>query len=314
MTDNLTRAWELLAGESAFWAIVPERLTALAAGIAREPGNGADSWYSESPSRIGALLSQAERTRAATRNHSAATSRTTAIVPILGPIAKRGSWLTDAFGLASHTGIRAGLARAVADPDVDRIVLAIDSPGGVASGTLETANAIAAAGKKKLVVAHVESAGSAAYWLASAANEIVLTPSGDVGSIGVFALHADMSRALDQAGITPTFVVSKASPYKVEANPYEPLGADAKASVQRDVDHIAGQFIAAVARGRRITIAKVKSEYGQGRMLNATDALRAGMVDRVATIEHVLMGSAGGGRSANSAAEIRLRRLALLTA
>jgi|GEM_PF-1622690 len=171
------------------------------------------------------------------------------------------------------------------DPEIGTIILDIDSPGGVVTGTPEAGDAIFAARKNANVVALINPlAASAAYWIASQASEVVCVPSGDVGSIGVFMMHVDCSAAFDAAGIKPTFIFATDSPHKVEGNMFEPLGDETREYLLGEVDVIMAQFVKAVARGRGVPVSKVLSDFGKGRTLMAPAAKAAGMVDRVATI------------------------------
>jgi len=170
------------------------------------------------------------------------------------------------------------------DPEIGTIVLDINSPGGQTTGTKEAADAVYAARATKKVIALVNPlAASAAYHVASQAEEIIAVPSADVGSIGVFAMHMDFSGALEQAGIKPTFVYAGA--HKVEFNGYEPLGDAAKEFLQGQVDTIYDGFLKDVARGRGVPVSKVKSDFGQGRSFLAREAFAAGMIDRIATLD-----------------------------
>lgn len=173
------------------------------------------------------------------------------------------------------------------DPEVGTIVLDIASPGGQVVGTAEAGDAIFAAKARKKVVALVNPlAASAAYWLASQATEIIAIPSADVGSIGVFIMHADCSGMMEQAGIKPTFIF--AGEHKVEGNPYEPLAAEAKAYLQGEVDVIHAGFLRAVARGRGRTVADVRENFGKGRTMMAPVAKKVGMIDAIATLDGAL--------------------------
>lgn len=175
------------------------------------------------------------------------------------------------------------------DPEIGTLVLDMDTPGGDVVGTKEAADAVFAARDKARVVALINPlAASAGYWIASQASEIVAVPSADVGSIGVFMLHCDMSGMLEMDGVKPTFIFAADSPYKVEGNPYEALGEDARARFQADVDTIMAEFVKAVARGRGVPASKVLADFGQGRTLMAPAAKAAGMVDRVATLNVAL--------------------------
>ena len=116
-------------------------------------------------------------------------------------------------------------------------------------GLPETADVIHAANMIKPVRAFVTGiAASAAYWLASQASTITLTPSGEVGSVGVLDLHADISKALENAGVKLTAVT--AGEHKVERAPFTPLSDDAKTHMQAGVNAWYGDFLSAIRRGR----------------------------------------------------------------
>lgn len=167
------------------------------------------------------------------------------------------------------------------DPDIGTVVIHYDTPGGVVTGVPEAADAIYRARETGTKIVGVVSAlsASAGYWLAAQSSEIICVPSGDVGSIGVFVMHAACAGMMEAAGIEVTFV--HAGKYKVEGNPFEPLSDDARAYMQGEVDDWYRQFVRAVARGRGVSVAKVEADFGQGRTMNAAAAKKAGMVDRV---------------------------------
>ena len=143
----------------------------------------------------------------------------TAVLPLYGVLTPRREY----FSGTALNEFQGWLNEALRSTAVDRIVIDIDSPGGSVSGVTEAAAAIRKAKAFKPVVAVANSmAASAAYWIASQASEFVATPSGEVGSIGVFAMHQDISKALSQFGVQVTLI--SAGKYKVEGNPFEPLG------------------------------------------------------------------------------------------
>lgn len=227
-----------------------------------------------------------------------------AVLPVQGVIVPRASVWGDLFGgEAAMDRFGVAIDAAANDPDVSRIILNINSPGGYVSGTPEAAAKIANAARKKPVVAVAEHmAASAAYWLASQATELVVAPSGEAGSIGVLAAHVDIVEAERKAGIKTTLITSNQSPHKSELWPYVALSDDARADMQREVNAIAKEFIGAVAKGRGVTSAAVEAKYGGGRMLRAQDALAAGMVDRIASLETVLRESVGKPKSSTRTA------------
>lgn len=125
-----------------------------------------------------------------------------AILPIVGSLVNRGAWIGASSGLVSYEGIAAQLREAEADPDVRAVLLDIDSPGGEATGMFAAAKLVSAVNKTKPVVAFVNDvAASAAYGIASAASEIIVSPTSMVGSIGVVLTHLDRSGELEDRGV-----------------------------------------------------------------------------------------------------------------
>lgn len=203
-------------------------------------------------------------------------------------------WL-EAWGLAPLSLFRRRLDRAAASGDLDALVIRVDSPGGFANGVPEAAAAVArAAGAKPVIVVTEYLAASAAYWIASQATELVVAPSGDVGSIGVFAAHTSYAEKLKQDGIEVTVI--RSTPQKAEGTPWEPLGEDARDHQQSIVDRIHEEFVLTVARGRRVSPATVRSEaWGRGRLVSAHEAVAAGMADRVGELGDTVAGLAASG-------------------
>lgn len=224
-----------------------------------------------------------------------------ALISVSGALTPRGSY----YG-SSLADIASQASRAGADPDVAGIVLNVDSPGGTVHGTAEAAAAVADAATKKPVIACVNTlAASAAYWIASQASEIVMTPSADVGSIGAMAMHVDYSKALEDAGINVTLIRSEQSPRKNEAHPFGPLSDDARAYVQGRINDAGADFIRTVASGRGTTQAKVREEFGQGRMFGAREAISRGMADRMATLDQVIGGLVAKGAAPRASSRRR---------
>jgi signal peptide peptidase SppA len=188
----------------------------------------------------------------------------------------------DWFADTDYAAVRSNVRRALADPSAKTVDLVIDSPGGSVLGLPETADVIHAANRIKPVRAFVTCiAASAAYWLASQASSITLTPSGQVGSVGVLDIHADITKALDNSGVRITAVT--AGPLKVERAPFTSLSDDAKARMQTGVDAWYADFLGTIRRGRGARV-PAASVFGGGRMLSSREALSAGMVDFVAAL------------------------------
>jgi capsid assembly protease len=234
-----------------------------------------------------------------------------AVIPVYGVIGRRANILSAIFGGTSVDTLTKKFRAAVADRSLRAIVLDVDSPGGTVDGVDELATEIYNSRKKKKTIAVANGmAASAAYWIAAACDELVVTPSGSVGSIGVFAVHEDLSKLYDAMGVKISLV--SAGKYKTEGNEYGPLGDGARADLQSKVDAYHGMFIKAVARGRGASQADVRGGFGQGRMVLASDALKQGMADRIETLDDVLMrparGRAGVNRSTAAFPQLALRR------
>ncbi len=216
---------------------------------------------------------------------------TIAVLGIKGIIANRAEQVDDISGPGgtSMEMFSRRLQSVLDDDTVEQIVLDVDSPGGSTQGVTEAANMIRAARDTKPITAVVNALGaSAAYWLAAQASEVVVVPSGEVGSVGVYAMHTNMAEQAKMEGIDVEFVSADNSPFKVEFNPFAPLSDEARTFVRGEVNASMDAFVADLAKGRGVTKKKVLADFGQGRVLNAKDSLAAGMVDRIDTFPNVI--------------------------
>lgn len=222
---------------------------------------------------------------------------TIAVLNLMGPILPRSSGIDDISGptVASVERFMKAFDDAASNENVTAIVLNVDSPGGSVDLVPELAAKIRAARKpgRPIIAVANTLAASAAYWIASAADELVVTPSGEVGSIGVYMLHQDVSRALDDMGVVMTFISE--GPRKTEGNQFEPLGEEAKAALQETCAYYYDLFVKDVARNRGVAASVVRADpesaeahFGGGRCYPAQTAVRLGMADRVDSLEGVL--------------------------
>jgi capsid assembly protease len=278
--DPDTRLYERCAeivGDT-IWALHPPALATIMA-IIGERHRG----YKPTPEEI--------RERIGARDDTAAAQPASpvAVINLFGPIVPRAGLFDDISGAASVESFRAEFSEALASADIGAILINIDSPGGSAELIPELASDILAARGTKPIVAIANTLmASGAYWIACAADVIVVSPSGNVGSVGVYTAHEDWSKADEMMGVKTTLVSSKGAPYKVEGNPFEPLSEEARQELQRRVNAIEKMFVAAVAKGRGVTTSVVLADFGQGRLVMAQDAVTAGMADRVATFDQTL--------------------------
>ena len=204
-----------------------------------------------------------------------------AVIEIAGTLVHRGAWIGQSSGLTSYEGIAAQLHAALADPAIRGIALDIDSFGGEVAGAFDLADRIRAARTQKPVQAFVaDHALSAAYALASQADRIILPRTGAVGSIGVVAMHSDMSGALDQKGIAVTMIHAGAR--KVDANPYQPLPESVRARIAGELEDLRQLFAETVAEGRGRRLDTLRALATEAAVFRGEAAVFAGLADEVA--------------------------------
>lgn len=204
-----------------------------------------------------------------------------AVIPVTGPIFHYADFFTEVSGATSIETLARDFTTALRDPAVHSILLEIDSPGGEAGGVSEFANMVYTARGQKPMVAYVSDVGaSAAYWIASAADEIVIDDTAVVGSIGAVAVVPDPSKSTGRT----IQIVSSQSPKKRA----DPTTEGGRSQIQAMIDALADVFVAAVARNRGVTEEAVLADYGQGGVFVGQAAVAAGLVDRLGSFEGVI--------------------------
>lgn len=218
----------------------------------------------------------------------------TAIIPVRGVLVRgRSDPWASFFGEANtgHDEIREQLAVAVATASVHRIVLAIDSPGGDAIGLSSLWEELRTAGREKPLLASISGQGaSAAYYLASAADEILSEPDAMVGSIGAFAVVLDASEMAGKLGVKVHVVRSGA--HKGMGVLGAPVSDEQLSGAQQVIDDLADGFVTAVAAGRGISRAQAQ-ELATGEVWVAARAEGMGLIDRIGTLADAIAGEAG---------------------
>ena len=286
------------------WALTPDYLSLMAGVLAR--------WALDEPISAGIRdqINQDKEARS-NRQRQQPKSGAVAVIPVYGVLTQRPPQDISGSGGTSTMNIARAVKSAANDPAVSQILLDIDSPGGSVYGMVEVGDEIYQARAKKPVVAIANSlSASAAYWLGSQASEFYIAPGGEVGSIGVYTAHQYLGKYLEEIGIEMTLI--SAGKYKVEGNQIEPLGDEAKAAIQSRVDDYYSAFVAAVARGRGVTAAQVKSGMGQGRVLGENDALAEKMVDGVIAYDALVDKMMAASAPTRSKVASARRELALL--
>ena len=203
-----------------------------------------------------------------------------AVIDVVGPIFTRDNLFTM-FGIGVSTEtLTKKLNAALENDEVERVILSFDSPGGQVTGINPLATKIKQVDAEKPVIAYVHgSAASGAYWLASAAREIVADSTAMVGSIGVVATMR--KKADDEIEI-----VSSISPNKRP----DPETEEGRAEIVRVLDAIADVFVEAVAQNRGVTKQYVLDNFGRGGVVVGRHALEVGMIDKIDTFENLIKG------------------------
>lgn len=273
------------------WAILPEKYEQLLE-IVDLRSEGGSFTADEIAARIG-------------REHGQSTAQVgggdVALVNVFGVLSQRMNLMADMSGGTSMEQIGQAVDQAAGNEDISTIVLNFDSPGGNVALVPETANKIVGAAKQKRVIGVVNAqAASAGYWLLAATSETVMTPSGQVGSVGVMSSHRVTEEAQQKAGVR--FQVFKLPENKAEGSHGEQLSDEAANHRLELIRTYYDQFVAFVGDRRGIAEATIRGELG--RMFTAERALELGMVDRVATLETVLA-ELGVGQGATSGASSR---------
>lgn len=202
-----------------------------------------------------------------------------AIIPVKGPLERElslwGWWL----GWSNYASIEAQIKAAVRDGAVRGILLDIDSPGGEVSGLFDLVDAITAARAQKPIWALADDAFSAAYAIAAAADRILTTRTGGVGSIGVIATHYEQARAEEAAGVKYTAIYAGAR--KNDLSMHEPLTDAGAQALQDEVNRLYGLFVRAVAGNRKLSEDAVRAT--EAALYFAENAVAAGLADAVLT-------------------------------
>lgn len=202
-----------------------------------------------------------------------------AVLPVVGPLFRYANLFTQVSGASSYELLAKDFTQAVENPDVKAIVLNIDSPGGEVNGCAEFADMIHEARGVKPIIAYASGdAASGAYWIAAAADEIVVSKTSALGSIGVVGVYRG------NKGEDAVEVVSSQSPYKR----LDPDTDDGRARLQKRIDAMADVFVDAIAKYRGVASSHVQNHYGSGDVFIGDAAVKQGLADRIGSFEKLL--------------------------
>lgn len=214
-----------------------------------------------------------------------------AVIPVTGPIFRYANLFTEISGATSTQVLATDFQTAFDDPAIKAIIPVFDSPGGEAIGINELGDLIYNMRGRKRVVAYVSGmAASAGYWIASAAEEVVVDDTAQLGSVGVVL---SLRKREDKPGEKSYEIVSSNAP-----NKRPDLETEAgRAQLQTRTDELASVFLDKVARNRGIPREEVNDRFRQGGIATGALAIEAGMADRLGSLESLIAELAGSSAS-----------------
>jgi len=202
-----------------------------------------------------------------------------AVINIEGTLVQKSGHLRTYSGMTGYDGIRQAFLTAMTDESVKAIMLNVDSPGGEVAGCFDLVDEIYnARGTKPIWSVLNESAYSAAYALASAADRIIVPRTGGVGSIGVIVMHCDWTQKIKDDGLSVSIITF--GDRKAESNPYQKLSDRARDAIQQDVNTMGALFVSTVARNRGISEKTIRGT--QAATFIAAEGVELGLADAVA--------------------------------
>ena len=260
------RIWNRITGDP--WAITETALHTILEVAARE---------NEAPEAVAAKLG-----RQLQNSYNATERDGVAIIPVTGPLFRYANIFTAISGASSYELIARDFMSALENPQITSIILDIDSPGGEVNGVSELASMIFEARGTKPIIAYASGdAASGAYWIASAADEIVVSETSALGSIGVVGIYRGKS-AKESAETVE--IVSSQSPHKR----LDPMSDDGRAKLQTRIDSMADVFVSTIARNRSVTADHVLEHYGGGDVMIGAHAVNASLADRIGSLERLI--------------------------
>lgn len=260
------RIWNRVTGEP--WAITEPALHTILEIAARE---------NETPEAVAAKLGRELR-----NTHTVVERDGVAIIPVVGPLFRYANIFTQISGASSYEILAKDFTAALDDPAIKAIILDIDSPGGEVNGVAELAGMVFEARGRKPIIAYASGdAASGAYWLASAADQIVVSETSALGSIGVVGVYRSKDAGESASEIE---IVSSQSPHKR----LDPASSEGKKRLQQRIDAMANVFITTISRNRGVDPTTVMDNFGGGDVMIGAAAVGAGLADRVGSLERLI--------------------------
>ncbi len=206
-----------------------------------------------------------------------------ALLKVSGPLMNRSNWVTRYLGIATYEDIQNQMMSLAEDDDIGGIMLNINSPGGMADGCFVRAYN----DNVKSVVGFTDGeASSAAYALMAATANKLMSEDAIVGSIGVIAVHSEMTELYKEIGIKHE--VFRSTPHKALGQPVEKLTEQARAAIQKDVMHLHDNFVRYLSRMMNMEPEAINRNIASGKTFTAPEAMKHQLVNNVMTFEEAV--------------------------
>jgi len=259
--------------QQSLWGITPDMLKVIDA-ILQDHAEGLRLDSAEIQSRLGHKLEN---------TYSVRVQDGVAIIPVHGVLAKRMNLFAMISGGTSTEILMSDFQDALGNDEVQSILLDIDSPGGTVDGTQALAGLIYQSRGEKPVIAFANGLmASAAYWVGSAADQIIAEETAAVGSVGVISMHYDYSEADRKEGVKRTVISS--GKYKAIGNDTEPLSKEGEQYIKDRLDYLYSIFVNEVARNRGVDT-KAALNMSEGKIFIGQQAMDVGLVDQIGSFD-----------------------------
>lgn len=203
-----------------------------------------------------------------------------AIIPIEGVITGSGDGYMGSKTLSSQV-IVGFIEEAIENPQVEAIILEINSPGGSAVASDEIATAIKKSEKPSLSIIR-EVGASGGYWVASATDHIIANRMSITGSIGVISSYLEFSGLMEKYGVGYERMV--AGKNKDIGTPFKKLEEEERIILQSKLDKIHQYFIQEIAENRNLPSPAVK-ELATGEFYLGIEAKELGLIDQLGDLD-----------------------------
>ena len=200
----------------------------------------------------------------------------------------KGIGLSQKISLVAR--IKEELQKAEGDSSIAGMIIKINSPGGSVTATDIIYHELMQYKKQagvRIVACLTGTATSGAYYVASAADEIVAHPTSVTGNIGVIAMKFNVEKLLSKVGIQEETI--KSGEKKDILSPFRPSTSEEKDIIQTIIDTLHERFVNVVSDGRKTVLSKEEIErLADGRIFTADQALKVKLIDRIAYVDNAV--------------------------